>query len=71
MLAIQEDIFTGELLELIRQAATELPEDVENAINKALENEEANSTATTVLETISENIQRARKTSRPLSLIHI
>lgn len=66
MLAIQEDIFTGELLELIRQAATELPEDVENAINKALENEEANSTATTVLETISENIQRARKTSRPL-----
>jgi fumarate hydratase class I len=66
MAFFQEDTFTSDLLKLIRQASTELPEDVENAINIALKNEEENSTAATVLETISENIQRARKTSRPL-----
>jgi len=66
MAFFQEDTFTSDLLKLIRQASTELPEDVENAINIALKNEEENSTAATVLETISENIQRARKTSWPL-----
>ena len=66
MAFFQEDIFTRDLLELIRHTSTELPEDVENALNIALKNEEKNSTAATVLETILENIQRARKTSRPV-----
>lgn len=66
MRSFQEDMFIADLLELIRQASCELPEDVENAINSALKKEEKNSLAQSILETISENIQRARNTSRPL-----
>ncbi|MFA6619021.1 MAG: fumarate hydratase [Candidatus Neomarinimicrobiota bacterium] len=66
MCSFQEDIFIAEMLELIRQASTELPEDVEKALKLALKKEEENSVAQYVLEMISENIQRARKTSRPL-----
>ncbi len=66
MLRFREDIFTNEVLGLIRQASTELPEDVENALKNALAQEEPSSTANMVLSSILENVDLARKTSRPM-----
>lgn len=53
------------LVELIRQAATDLPEAVESALESALQDEE-NHTAANILKTLSSNIALARQNSVPI-----
>jgi fumarate hydratase class I len=57
-----EDVF----LELIRRTATDLPEDVEQAIRTAREQEAAGSAAQSAMNTILENVSLARKGSTPI-----
>ncbi len=52
---------TSQILELIRISSTDLPADVEKAIQEATKREEKGSSAETVLLTIEENIKLARK----------
>ena len=54
------------VLELIRRAATDLPPDVENVLNKAFEKEEKGSPAWNVFDTILQNVKMARKQSTPM-----
>ncbi len=54
------------ILELIRRAATDLPPDVEQALQKAYEKEEENTPAKNVFATILENVKLARKQSTPM-----
>ncbi len=54
------------ILELLRKAATDLPQDVEQAIQKALESEEQATPARNVFTTIHENINLARKQCTPI-----
>ncbi len=54
---------TSQILELIRISSTDLPADVERAIQEATKKEEKESSAETVLLTIEENIKLARKES--------
>ncbi len=54
------------VLELLRQASTELPEDVKEALVKAEADEERDSSAQKVFETILENIDLAAKHSTPI-----
>ena len=54
------------ILELIRRAATDLPPDVEQALQKAYEKEDDNTPAKNVFATILENVQLARKQSTPM-----
>jgi fumarate hydratase class I len=53
-----------EVVELIRACATDLPEDVEEALVKAADVEEGN--ARDVLDTITRNIRLARKQGKPM-----
>jgi fumarate hydratase class I len=57
---------TDALVELIRRAATELPEDMKKAIRKAKEGEEPGSAAEGALDTILQNIEMAREKSTPI-----
>ncbi len=57
-----KDVF----LELIRRTATDLPEDVEQAIRAAREQEAAGSAAQSAMNTILENVALARKGSTPI-----
>ena len=57
-----KDVF----LELIRRTATDLPEDVEKAIQTAREAEAAGSAAQSAMNTILENVALARKGSTPI-----
>jgi fumarate hydratase class I len=57
---------TNEILELIRLAATDLPPDVENALHKALENEERGTAAYDALEAIIKNVEISRNDSTPI-----
>ena len=57
---------TQEILELIRLAATDLPDDVERALIEAAEQEEPGSAAEGALRTIIENVALAREDSTPI-----
>ncbi len=57
---------TQDFLELIRRAATDLPEDVEHALRDARLREAEGSAARSALDTILENVAVARKNSTPI-----
>jgi fumarate hydratase class I len=57
---------TGYLLELIRLASTDLPADVEAALQQATRQEEAGSAARGALETILKNVNLSRQNSTPI-----
>jgi fumarate hydratase class I len=57
---------TESILELIRQAATNLPPDVEAALRRALEQEQPGSAARGALETILKNVELSRQRSTPI-----
>jgi fumarate hydratase class I len=57
---------TDAFVELIRRAATELPEDMKKAIREAKEREEPGSAAEGALDTILKNIEMAREKSTPI-----
>ncbi len=62
---IQLDL-TSELLELVRKAATELPEDMVDALEKGRAQEEPGSAAEQALATILKNVRMARENSTPI-----
>jgi fumarate hydratase class I len=57
---------TADFLELIRQAATSLPPDVERALRAAVVREEPGSSARAALEAILQNVEMARHGSTPI-----
>ena len=57
---------TQPILELVRQAATDLPPDVEASLRVAVEQEEPGSAARGALETILKNVEIARENSTPI-----
>ena len=57
---------TGHLLELIRLSSTDLPPDVEAALQQATQQEEAGSAARGALETILKNVELSRQNSTPI-----
>ena len=57
---------TEPILELIRLAATDLPKDVERALQRSLEAEAPGSAARGALETILKNVTLARQNSTPI-----
>jgi fumarate hydratase class I len=57
---------TQPILELVRQAATDLPPDVEASLRDAVEQEEPGSAARGAMETILKNIEIARENSTPI-----
>ncbi len=57
---------TAQILELVRLAATDLPPDVEAAIEKAVEQEIPGSAARGALETILQNVKLARQNQTPI-----
>jgi fumarate hydratase class I len=56
----------SQILELIRLASTDLPPDVEAALQQAVQKEEAGSAARGALETILSNIEISRQNSTPI-----
>ena len=54
------------LLELIRRTATDLPEDVEEAVREGRQREAEGSAARSAMDTILENVQLARSNSTPI-----
>lgn len=65
-MGLTEARFTESVLELIRRTSTDIPEDVERAVQKFMTKEEPKSQAWNTLSVILENIQMARDGSRPL-----
>ena len=57
---------TQPILELVRQAATDLPPDVEASLRDSVEQEEPGSAARGALETILKNVEIARENSTPI-----
>ncbi|HZD10110.1 MAG TPA: fumarate hydratase [Candidatus Binatia bacterium] len=57
---------TDHLVELIRRAATQLPPDMEQSLQRAKANEQAGSAAESALETILLNVAMAREKSTPI-----
>jgi fumarate hydratase class I len=57
---------TAQILELVRLAATDLPPDVEAALEKAVEQEIPGSAARGALETILQNVTLARQNQTPI-----
>ncbi|MEA2076447.1 MAG: fumarate hydratase [Candidatus Marinimicrobia bacterium] len=62
----KQKAFTIALSDCIRQASCELPEDIELGLKNALKNEDKQSTAHTILETIIQNINLAKEKSQPI-----
>lgn len=62
---MQPDL-TDNILELVRLAATDLPEDVEVTLQKSRDQEEEGSAARGALDTILENVAMARENSTPI-----
>lgn len=60
------DSVVGRLAALVRDTSASLPEDVENALKRALRREAAKSSAAVVLRTILDNTALARKAATPL-----
>ncbi|GAB4537385.1 MAG: hypothetical protein Fur0018_28090 [Anaerolineales bacterium] len=58
--------YTQDFLELVRQAATNLPPDVEKSLRQSLEREEPGSAARGTFETILKNVEMARQNSTPI-----
>ena len=54
------------LADFIRETSSSIPEDVENALKKAMRKEEKGSSAKVVIETILSNIKLAREKGTPL-----
>ena len=57
---------TDAFVELIRRAATELPADMQRALQQAKENEDDGSAAEGALDTILKNVELARQNSTPI-----
>ncbi len=57
---------TDQFIELVRRAATDLPQDMENALSSAKENEDTDSAADGALGTILLNVKMAREYSTPI-----
>src|SRR3990170_452925 len=57
---------TEHILELVRLAATDLPQDVEIALRRAVQAEAPGSAARSALESILENVELARRNSTPI-----
>jgi len=57
---------TDNILELVRLAATDLPEDVEKTLQKSRNEEEEGSAAQGALDTILKNVAMARENSTPI-----
>ena len=57
---------TGQILELVRLTSTDLPPDVEQALRKAVLDEEPGSAARGALETVIKNVELSRKNSTPI-----
>lgn len=57
---------TDALIELVRLTATDLPADVEESLQSALENEQTGSAGRGALEAVLKNIQLARENSTPI-----
>lgn len=57
---------TDALIELVRLTATDLPADVEESLQSALENEQIGSAGSGALEAVLKNIQLARENSTPI-----
>ena len=57
---------TDNFVELIRRAATQLPPDMEQALQQAKRNEESGSAAKGALDTILKNVEMARTNSTPI-----
>lgn len=66
MFKYDEDVLKDQLLELIRLAATDLPDDVVDAIKAARQNEPAESAAHSVFGMLLKNIDLARDESTPI-----
>lgn len=62
---MQPDL-TGQILELVRLAATDLPQDVEKVLINSRDQEEVGSAARGALDTILENVAMAREKSTPI-----
>ena len=62
----KSDGVVGRLAALVRDTSASLPEDVENALKRALRREAAKSSAAVVLRTILDNTALARKAATPL-----
>jgi fumarate hydratase class I len=62
---MQPDL-TESILELVRLAATDLPEDVERSLRNSRDQEEEGSAAQGALDTILENVLMARENSTPI-----
>jgi fumarate hydratase class I len=60
-----EDL-TGQFLELVRLAATDLAPDIEKSLREAWEREEPGSAARGAMETIIQNVEMARQDSTPI-----
>ena len=54
------------LVELIRRASAELPDDVNRALVTALENEKKGTIAASALKIIEQNIELAKRKSQPI-----
>jgi len=57
---------TQHFVELIRRTATDLPQDVEQALRTARDREEPGTPAVAILDTILENVRLARENSTPI-----
>jgi fumarate hydratase, class I len=66
MVEVRELELTEALLELVRKAATDLPQDMEKSLSDAKANEEPGSSAESTLETILANVRLAREHSTPI-----
>ena len=69
MLTAEENLMqdlTEAFVELFRRAATDLPQDVENALRTAFDHEEADSAAQNVFANLLDNVALAREQSTPI-----
>ncbi|MGD2078534.1 MAG: fumarate hydratase [Chloroflexota bacterium] len=66
MNSLKELDLTDSLVELVRRAATDLPADMEQALNEAKETEETGSAAEGALDAILNNVTLARQHSTPI-----
>lgn len=66
MIDYSEIELTDSLVELVRRAATELPADMEKALQEARENETPGSAAEGALDTILNNVELARRHATPI-----
>ena len=57
---------TQQILELVRLTSTDLPPDVEQALRKAVLDEEPGSAARGALETVIKNVELSRQNSTPI-----